>query len=66
MKYVQKTFLDESFMCAPSFLVCACLMTCARAHAHSLDGTLTLIDLFTDRKLVYRVLCVCWHSKRSS
>ena len=27
-------------MCAPSFLVCAHLTTCVRAHAHSLEGTL--------------------------
>jgi len=33
MKYVQKTFLEETFMCAPSSLVCARLTT--------LEGTLS-------------------------
>jgi len=35
MKYVQKTFLEGTFMHAPSFLVCARLMTCARTHART-------------------------------
>jgi len=36
-----KTIFKEKFMCAPSFLVCANLMTCVRAHtnAHSLEGS---------------------------
>jgi len=29
-------------MCAPSFLVCAHLTTCVRAHAHSLEATLII------------------------
>jgi len=33
-----KTFVEGIFMCAPSFLVCARLTTCA--HAHNLEGTL--------------------------
>jgi len=32
--------LEETFMCGPSFLECARLMICVRAHAHSLEGTL--------------------------
>ena len=40
MKYVRKTFLQGTFMCAPRFLVCARLMTCV--YAHSLEGTLML------------------------
>jgi len=28
-------------MCAPRFLVCGHLMTCAHAHVQSLEGTLT-------------------------
>jgi len=32
MKYEQKTFLEDKFMCAPSFLVCALLTTCVRVH----------------------------------
>src|SRR6218665_541578 len=32
IKYVQKTFLEETVMWAPSFLVCARLTTCVRAH----------------------------------
>ena len=41
MGYVQtaNTFLKETFVCAPSFLVCAHLTTCVR-HGHSLEGTL--------------------------
>jgi len=45
MKYVQNTFLEGTFMCAPSFLACArCarLTNCVLAHAHSLEGTLEL------------------------
>jgi len=38
MKYVQKTFLEGTFMCAQSFLGCTCLTACVRAH--SLKGTL--------------------------
>jgi len=38
MKYVQKTFLEGTFVCPPSFPVCARLMTCVRSH--SLEGTL--------------------------
>jgi len=30
MKYVQKAFLEGTFMCAPSYLVCARLTTCVR------------------------------------
>jgi len=40
MKYVQNTFLEGTFVCAPSFLVCARLTTCVRAHTHILEGTL--------------------------
>jgi len=32
MKYVQKTFLKGTFMCAPSFLVCARLTNCVHAQ----------------------------------
>src|SRR6218665_453952 len=32
-----KTFLEGTFMCAPSFLVCARLKACV--HTHSLEGT---------------------------
>jgi len=32
MKYMRKTFLEGTFMRAPSFLVCAHLMTCVRAR----------------------------------
>jgi len=39
-----KTFFNERFMCAPSFLVCAHLTTCV--HAHSLEGTLPA-DLYS-------------------
>jgi len=42
MKYVQKAFLDGTFMCVPSFLVCAHLTTFVHAHldsGHSLEGT---------------------------
>src|SRR6218665_1642082 len=38
MKYVQKTFLEGTFMCAQSFLVCTRLTACVCAH--SLKGTL--------------------------
>ena len=38
MKYLQKTFLVGTFMCAPSFLVCARLTTRAR------EGTLVVRD----------------------
>jgi len=31
-KYIQKTFLEGAFMCAPSFLVCARLTTCVCVH----------------------------------
>jgi len=34
-----KTFWEGTFLCAPSFLVCARLTTCVRAH--SLEVTLT-------------------------
>src|SRR6218665_1323365 len=37
-KYVQKAFLEGTFMCTPSFLVCARLTTCV--HTHSLEGKL--------------------------
>jgi len=40
MKYVQETFFKQTFLCAPSFLVCARLTTCVRVHTHSLEGTL--------------------------
>src|SRR6218665_2158853 len=43
MIYVQKTFFKGEFMCAPSFLVCAHLMTCV--HVHSLEGTLVIVVL---------------------
>jgi len=47
MKYVQITFFKGKFMCAPSFLVCTHLTTCARAkkHVHSLEGTLFLSNV---------------------
>jgi len=32
-----KTFLEETFMCAPNFLVCAHLTTCVLVHR--LEGT---------------------------
>jgi len=38
------TFFKGKFMCTPSFLVCAHLTTCARAH--SLEGTLPATWLF--------------------
>jgi len=42
MKHMQKTFFEATFMCAPSFLVCAHLTTCVHAQdVHSLEGTLT-------------------------
>ena len=31
-------------MCAPSFLVCACLMACV--HTHSLGGTLVVYNIY--------------------
>ena len=39
MKYVQTHFLEGTFTCAPSFLVCARLTACVSAHAHSLERT---------------------------
>jgi len=38
-----KTFFGGTFMCVPSFLVCARLMACV--HAHSLEGTLFLSEV---------------------
>jgi len=35
MKYVQKPFLEGTFVCAPSFLVCARLTICVRMHMHT-------------------------------
>jgi len=35
MKYVQNTFLEGTFMCAPSSLVCARLTACASMHART-------------------------------
>src|SRR6218665_2708669 len=35
MKYVQKHFFKEKFMCAPSFLVYTHLTTCACAHTRT-------------------------------
>src|SRR6218665_3868294 len=32
----------KKHMCAPSFLVCAHLTACVCAHAHSLEGTLSM------------------------
>ena len=42
-KICAETFLEETFMCAPSFLVCVRLTACVctvHAHTHSLEGTL--------------------------
>jgi len=39
------TFLKGKFVCAPSFLVCAHVTTCARAQAHSLEETLNVGSL---------------------
>ena len=44
IKYVPTKFWGKC-MCAPNFLVCAHLTTCARAHVHRLEGTLMCGDL---------------------
>ena|SRR6218665_1733706 len=41
MKYVQEAFLEGTFMCAQSILVCVRL-TRSCVHAHCLEGTFTV------------------------
>jgi len=47
MRYVQKTFLEGTFMCTPKFsCVRSSYKLCARTHVHSLEGTLLTRQLF--------------------
>jgi len=52
-----KTFLEGTFICTPSFLVCARLTTCV--HAHSLEGTLVV----TSKYRVYYLVLISFETE---
>ena len=50
-----KTFLEGTFMCTPSFLVCAHLMACVCARTHAqLRGNIALNRIFGNQNTGHR------------